>query len=207
MVRFAFTMIELVFAIVIIGITVISLPMMTQATSKGIENSLVQEAIFAASAELNLAVTYHWDENSTEVNSTDTLARVIDTGDCNSFTRLRPGHVGQPLHRRCLDSNLTRPSAIGSDLDDLDDLDDIDSVTQHIFVVSGTGSISSAHGYKNDYNSTTNVSYAAFNDTNASSHNMKKITVTIKDQLGKIITVLSTYSANIGEVDYYKRSY
>ena len=44
--RFGFTMIELIFAIVIIAISVMSLPMMTQVTNKGLEESLVQEAIF-----------------------------------------------------------------------------------------------------------------------------------------------------------------
>jgi prepilin-type N-terminal cleavage/methylation domain-containing protein len=56
--RLAFTMIELIFAIVIIAISVMSLPMMTQVTSAGIERNLVQEAIFASVAEINLATTY-----------------------------------------------------------------------------------------------------------------------------------------------------
>jgi len=201
-VRVAFTMIELIFAIVIIGITVISLPMMTQATSKGIEDNLVQEAIFAASAELNLAVTAHWDENSIEPGSTDTLARVINTGLCNNITKLRPGHISQPLHRRCLDSSAT-PIA-SSNTGAVDALEDAAHGSKNIF----TTTITDQAGYKKKYNSVVTVTPSAIFD-GANNQNMKKITVTIFDTEipPNIVTVLNTYSANIGEVDYYKRSY
>jgi len=201
-VRVAFTMIELIFAIVIIGITVISLPMMTQATSKGIEDNLVQEAIFAASAELNLAVTAHWDENSIEPGSTDTLARVINTGFCNNITKLRPGHISQPLHRRCLDSSTT-PIA-SSNTGAVDALEDAAHGSKNIF----TTTITDQAGYKKKYKSIVTVTPSAIFDE-ASNQNMKKITVTIYDTKipPNIVTVLNTYSANIGEVDYYKRSY
>ena len=47
--RQAFTLIELIFAIVIIAISVVSLPMMTQATSSGVFSNLeTQEAILKA---------------------------------------------------------------------------------------------------------------------------------------------------------------
>jgi len=65
-VKRAFTLIELIFAIVIIAITVVSLPMMTQVISKGIEKNLLQEAIFAGAAVLNESVSAKWDENSVE---------------------------------------------------------------------------------------------------------------------------------------------
>ena len=84
--RSAFTMIELIFAIVIIAISVLSLPMMNQVISKNIEGSIVQEAIFAASAELNQVVSYYWDENSME--GTATLSRVVHvvSSICNLYS-------------------------------------------------------------------------------------------------------------------------
>ena len=77
--RAAFTLIELIFAIVIIAISVISLPMMSQTVSEGIDANIVQEAIFASATELNEAVTAHWDENSIEASMPDSSARVIET--------------------------------------------------------------------------------------------------------------------------------
>jgi len=74
--RFAFTMIELIFAIVIIAISVMSLPMMAVVTQRGMENNIVQEAIFAASAELMGATSGYWDENSMQDINVSHLSRV-----------------------------------------------------------------------------------------------------------------------------------
>jgi len=104
----AFTLIELIFAIVIVAISVLSLPMMSQESSRSIENSILQEAIFAASTELMGASSGYWDLNSMEDNNVSHLSRVIDViGDCDNNNtsdrfRLRPGHIQQPLHRRCV---------------------------------------------------------------------------------------------------------
>ena len=130
--KYAFSMIELIFAIVVIGITVLNLPMITQVTSKGIENNLVQEAIFAASTELNQIVTYYWDENSLPTNNL--LSQVVWTSstDCNETTKLRPGHIDQPYHRRCIDNASLRPSSVlTSESGDLDDLDEEDIPITH----------------------------------------------------------------------------
>lgn len=208
--RYAFSMIELIFAIVIIGVSVISLPMMTQATSKAIEENLVQEAVFAASTELNQVVSYYWDENSIQGN--DSLSKVINTGDCNDISKLMPGHVNQPLHRRCLDDTTENPSpSLGFDSgespSDKNDIDDNIIVSNEAIFIATSGNVASAEGYKESYTKTVEVDYANFGTEVAADKNIKKITVTIKGEDNKTITRLSTYSANIGEVDYYKRSY
>ncbi|QSZ41027.1 prepilin-type N-terminal cleavage/methylation domain-containing protein [Sulfurimonas aquatica] len=206
MVRFAFTLIELIFAIVVIGITVVSLPMMTQVTAKGIDENIVQEAIFAATTELTETITYRWDENSLELTDPNSLSRVINTGDCNATTKLRPGHINQPLHRRCLEDTtvtVTATANLGPDAGDSDDIDD--TIHSPSSILTGT-TPGTAEGYKQDYNSSISVAYADFGTTTAASQNMKKITISISDA-GGLVTRLSAYSANIGEVDYYKRSY
>ena len=202
--RAAFTLIELIFAIVIIAISVISLPMMSQTVSEGVDSNIVQEAIFAAATELNEAVTAHWDENSIEVGMPDSSARVIEIGafcsnDSNSSTfRQMPGHINQPLHRRCLDSNATTPSnASATAVDSLDDMEHGDNN-----ITIGTAG---SEGYKEIYQSNINVAPSAnFNGVN---NNIKSIVSTVKDENGNTIALLRTYSANIGEVDYYKRNY
>lgn len=212
----AFSMIELIFAIVIIGITVISLPMVNQVISKSTESNLVQEAIFASSAEINQILSYRWDENSIQNN--DILSKVIwaSSSDCDTSTKLRPGHIDAPLHRRCLDNNTTAitPTAnLGLDTgesttNDSDDIDDFNADAKSIFIdTSGGGTIVSSKGYKNDYNSTISVSYANFDPNFTANNNIKKITITILDTNGNAVTRLRAFSANIGEVDYYKRSY
>ncbi|WP_297442988.1 prepilin-type N-terminal cleavage/methylation domain-containing protein [Sulfurimonas sp.] len=202
----AFTLIELIFAIVIIAITVISLPMMNQVVSKGIDSNIVQEAIFASATELNEVVTGHWDENSIEPNSPNSYARVIDIGGfCDNNTsspryRLMPGHINQPLHRRCLNSSATTPAnASATAVESLED-------SEHVYLPIFLGSAPSASGYKEEYKSKIevdhNITFAGSNNPN-----IKRITVTITNSNDNIISSLRTYSANIGEVDYYKRTY
>lgn len=205
--RHAFTFIELIFAIVIIAIAVVSLPAMNSVISKGVENNLVQEAIFAAATKLNEAVTAYWDENSFEASTTDSLSRVIDTGDCeNNATlsnfRQRPGHINQVYHRRCLESNATliAHSALNGNVMALEDMQNAGS----IFINMPASGVREA-GYKNNYTATVAVDVNASFD-GVANVNMKKISVTITDG-ANIITSLATYSANIGEVDYYKRNY
>ena len=201
--RDAFSLIELIFAIVIIGITVISLPMMNQVNSKGIENALVQEVIYATSAKLNQATSYNWDELD---DGNSSFSKVISNGDCNSSTKLRIGHINQPYHR-CLDDTSIRPSNIGSDGGDLDDLDDLDTITSSLFFTNGGAFVADADGYKNNYTTTISVTYADFGVTTAASKNIKKTTIIVKDLDANTVTSLSTYSANIGEANYYKRGY
>ena len=202
--RAAFTLIELIFAIVIIAISVISLPMMSQTVAEGIDANIVQEAIFASATELNEAVTAHWDENSIEVGMPDSSARVIEIGafcsnDSNSSTfRQMPGHINQPLHGRCLDSSAT--AASNASVTAVDSLDDMEHGDDNITI----GTVGS-EGYKETYQSNVLVSPSA--DFNGVDNNIKSIVSTVKDENGNTIALLRTYSANIGEVDYYKRNY
>ena len=189
--KYAFTMIELIFAIVIIAISVMSLPMVTQVTNKGIENSLAQEAVFAASADLMGVTSAYWDERSLEDSSVG-LSRVIDiSADCNDTTKLRPGHIAQAYHRRCVDSNLA--TGLGATADtNITALDDMVG-TQDVFLTTDAAT------YKEKYTSTVAVTRTG---------DVKAITVTIKKKVGgDTITSLKAQIANIGEVDIYKRTF
>lgn len=201
--RTAFTLIELIFAIVVISAAVITLPVMIQITSRSIENNIVQEAIFAASAELMGATSYYWDANSMADSNVSRLSRVIDLdGDCDNNTsnpryRLRPGHIAQPYHRRCLDA--TSPTSRGDAPSSVfPNTDNAVHGSDTIF----TDTTQNAAGYKESYKSIVSVSYV--NQTGAADANIKKITVRVTDSDDNNITVLNTYSANVGEIDYYK---
>lgn len=200
--RFAFTMIELIFAIVVISIAVITLPMMAQITSKGIEDSIVQEAIFAASAELMGATSYYWDNSrSMEDIAFSRLERVVDVdSDCDP-DRLRDGHINQPYHRRCLDSNstagvnYTTTEGTGVGL----------NRSVHGFDSMFDNQAAEASGYKKGYRS--QMVIAKGKDINGVlSNNVKELTISIDDGT-TLLTSLKIYSANIGEIDYYKRRF
>ena len=178
---------------------------MTQVISKGVEHNINQEALFAAATKLNEVLSYKWDENV--LNSGDTAtaqSKTINTGDCNSSEGQRAGYVNIMLHRKCLDDLTVRPtaaSALGSDSGEVKDIDD--AIENNASLFSATASATS---YKNNYRSSIDVIYANFGDTTAASQNMKKVTVSIyKDD--KLVTRLSSYSANIGEINYFRRNF
>ena len=64
----------------------------------------------------------------------------------------------------------------------------------------------SASGYKQDFQSDLNISYADIGDINAADKAAKYIEVTVTNN-GAVVTKLRSYTLNIGEVDYYKRTY
>jgi type II secretory pathway pseudopilin PulG len=211
--RSAFSIIELIFAIVIISIAVASVPIMTYAIGKGVENNLVQETIFAASAQMNQILSYRWDENSidesVDANATG-LAKVIDRAGSCLANRLKPGHITQPLHRRCLDDNTTSVSAattfgFGDGAEAMrDDIDDFHGVAGDLF----TATSGSQGAYKQDYTYQVNVALSDMNGTLSPVNNeAKEVTITVFDEDNNIISSLKSYTFNIGEVDYYKRMY
>ncbi len=194
----AFTMIELIFAIVIIAIAVISLPTMIQVISKGMEKNLAQEAIFGASVELMQASSGYWDANSMKDINLSDYSRVVNIdGDCNATTKLRPGHINQPFHRRCIeDTTITIPNNTTGNAD-FNTLNDFVHTAQSLFIGDAMGTA----GYKNmNYTSTLTITPLA-TDTN-----IKVLTATIKEGTN-IITVLKTEAANVGEPQYYKRTF
>ena len=199
--RHAFTFIELIFAIVIIAITIISLPMMNQAISKGIDENLVQEAIFASEAYLSEASTYAWDENSLADVNLSSYSRIINlNNECNATTKQRKGNI----HRQCLSSLTTGISTMVNGQMYAVDPNNFHS---ELYDTSQAGTGDGASGYKKtDYNISLSITTPVAFGT-APTNDMKKLSVQVTDNSnGNTIVKLSTYVANIGEVPYYHKT-
>lgn len=198
--RLAFTMIELIFAIVIISIAVVSLPVMTQTTDKNLEANIVQEAIFASEAVINESIAYYWDGNSQfDQNISGGLSRVINTGDCNATTGKRPGHV----KRQCLSNNLITPADSPAFTNAMDFLSTVYIGTSIFLNNSSTTAYAT---YKQNYTATATINRCvnagdctALDQTTPTDRDLKEIRFDISDNTG-IIVQLRAYSANIGEV-------
>jgi len=106
-----FSLIEVVFAIVIISISLMSVPMLLKQSSKSDEFSIMQEAILATSTKMGNILSYPWDSNS--YDSANAILRTLDihNGD-NELNRvttgvndnnLRQGHIYQSKRRRFFD--------------------------------------------------------------------------------------------------------
>ena len=92
--RPAIAMIELIFAIVIFGIVLMSAPMLMSTASKSGFVAIQQEAINAAATKVNMIMGYHWDESSADELFLDPILRVtsghndLDAPDVNASRRI-----------------------------------------------------------------------------------------------------------------------
>jgi len=227
--RQAFTMIELIFAIVIIAVVMLTIPTMIQVNNKALEGNVAQEAIFLVSAILSETTTYVWDDASldntgggivtSKILDRSTTPVVYTAGTPNTYygrkdinSTIRIGGLEQDMHRRFFDLNSSGTGIVP----------DGTAVT-----VSLSNPSSDLTGYKADFNVTASRVYVAdtpptivsgvgtFDFTTASTgvSNMKMTDVVIQkpvsDTNSTLVNVakLRAYTTNVGEVDYAKRRF
>lgn len=205
--RTAFTLIELIFAIVVIGIAVVSLPVMTQTTDRGLEGNVIQEGIFASATAINEAMANYWDINSQyDANISGGLSRVIETANsnCNTgFPNRSTGHV----NRRCL-SDLT--IGVANDITAASTLDNLEQVWNNTNIILNNDASTAYATYKSGYYATADVTDCSaggciqFGNI-ANNSSLKEIAFTIKNSDGDTIVLLRAYSANIGDTDIVKK--
>jgi len=214
-VREAFTMIELIYAIVVIAVVTLTIPMMIQVNNKGLEGNVAGEAIFLISSVLSEATTLVWDNRSIPGGAgatTIVLSKILDVPAGNAaYTRpggnatIRIGGLDQDLHRQFFAVVTTPLEATG-----------INNVGNS-FDSTATGE---QFGLKNSYDIKVTRTYVAdapgafvFSTVpSAVQTNVKMTEVEVKADLDgdgtkEIISVLRAYTCNIGEIDFAKRRF
>ena len=219
----AIAMIELIFAIVIMGIVMMSAPMLISTASKSGYVAIQQESINEAASQVNIILGYQWDENNTYegydpiVLTTDsTVSGLIENGT----TGLRSG-TPKESYRKFFSSTGQRGSASTIGAEDLNDMDDFDGTDVNLtqaqaggiadYIETDTINIrrtvkymsddeNGAGTYTNGGGGTLTFS-PTFTDLNTST-NIKRIQVTLTssstaEELEKTIT-LHAFSCNIG---------
>lgn len=215
----AFTLIEIIFTIIIMAGIFMVIPKIIMAATKNESFAAKQDAFFNAASLIKTASSLAWDENNTE--NLGILKTALNNIECNSSTDfIRIGSFLSANARTCKD-NL-QASAIqseeGSDYLNFDDIDDFNGM--HIDVT--------AKGEKK-YLISTDVIYlknigwigspkkltidlGAAQPSNSTS-NIKKLTTTIKYNgkksidHNKTIAAFTYYSANIGQFTLAKREW
>jgi len=211
--RKASSMIELVIAIVVMGIAVMTLPLMLERTQANNAFAMQQEAILAAKTQIGDMITYPWDENSLKNN----VIAVLDT-QSGSYQRevnttRRVGHIKQNKRRKFFTDEINA-SVIGSATNNIIDIADFD--TTNVSLITHAGEDAGALDYRFNFNMTTSVRYIndtinpanfIFPDSNISTtSNIKMITVTLQGT--EISTFrLRAYSSNIGESQLLRRDF
>lgn len=79
--RKAIAMIELIFALVVMGIAMLAIPIITSQSTKGSESAMMQESISQVAANINVVLAKYWDDANTNSNN----ERVILKTDSNNF--------------------------------------------------------------------------------------------------------------------------
>jgi len=136
----AIALVELVFAIVIIGITLLSVPNLISTATNSSSQVITQEAIANTASYINIIMSRSWDESSTKFNNP--ILKVSSGMDELSETNLSfgfkyPRRVGSALStsRRFItdlngsllsaNSTLGKEEVIDTDPDDIDDFNNI----------------------------------------------------------------------------------
>jgi hypothetical protein len=172
--RRAVAMIELIFAIVILGIVLMSAPMLISTATQSSYVALQQEAIASASAEIGMILTHQWDEGNTD--STRTASILVSVNGNDDLDQQMVGAIptgrraGTPSSssRRFFDSlggeiNATAPVNLGSDAGDTDDIDDF--ITNATTALTDEESTSTLIGDVVDKEITVAVTVNYLNDT------------------------------------------
>ena len=104
--RPAVSMIELIFAIVVIGIAIMTVPAMLTQSSKAVLISTQQEAILAGTTKMGNILSHAWDVNQTDGVRNGGYAKVVRASngdsalDVNTTTLRRVGHFEGDRRRR-----------------------------------------------------------------------------------------------------------
>ena len=212
----AFSIIELIVAIVVISIVLMNLPMMLYQSSKLSETSTLSDMLYATESQVYGVLSHRWDENTKDENTLYKVLHTNGSSDLNEFnsTKKRIGHIHAEGRRSFHLLGDINASILGADSGDNDDIDDFNLHTASI-------SASSDIDYISQFDITTNINYISdnanytstsvaftFNNTpSASKTNIKSILVTTKDSRKDTAAELKlrAYSSNIGESAYVRK--
>ena len=140
--RKAASMLELVIAIVVMGIAVMSLPLILTQSQNANAIALQQEVILATKTKLGYILSYEWDINSYDANAS--VSRVLNTtsadSDFNTTTTRRIGHVFADSRRRLRDDMLPATTDGSTEWGNvaLGDIDDFDGKDENTTIASET---------------------------------------------------------------------
>lgn len=191
--RPAIAMIELIFAIVIMGIVLMSAPMLISTATKSTFVGMQQESIATAASEMGMILTRHWDEGNTDTNDTaPILTTAGDSGlNANGTTGRRAGTPTILSHRSFfLAGGGTRAATSVANFKaegDFDDIDDFHLTTSELSTYNGDLANATIGDFI-DKNITigTTVSYIEDNTTNGATYFGSSSIITFNNPFNRI---------------------
>jgi len=236
LVRPAVAMIELIFAIVIMSIVMLSAPMFMSTASKSGYVAIQQENIGEVASQINIILGHHWDENNTDDSYHPVVLATSGDGNLSEVgtTGVRAGTPNSSFRKYVSISGQRSTStpllSLGSDAGDMDDMDDfngqlnlrdVETSTNVDYIEKGTAidlnttvtymadKPSSGDRYNNAGGGT--LSFApSFTGNAGKNTNMKRIQVTLTSSSGidelDKRITLHAFSCNIGSYQLEERN-
>jgi hypothetical protein len=218
-------MIELIFAILVMAIALLSVPAVMQQASEADVMAVQQEAVMLAATQIAIASTLRWDENSTDgTTDREYIMDASDNSGRDGFgrssatapgNRVRIGTASMSVindERRLFHNTPVQAStSLGSDTGetstaDYDDVDDLHNTSQ---TINATGSDST--DYKLTYTVSNQVDYvqntAPSTASSSASTHIKRLNVNVRSSVGgqTYDVNMSAFFSNIGSVKYGSR--
>ncbi len=227
MVRKAFTLIELVVSIVVVGIAFMTIPLFLSDSKSNDEFALEQESILAAKTKVQNITSYRWDENS--YDPVTGKIYILDTYNGDSELRryfsisgsfLNGGLVGQiavdgrrvmfdtPTYPDIFEINYTNPNDVddfnGQILTSLLDMEDsnFDYLNSRFSMGVRVGFVDDSANYQGSKSLTYNFP-SVFKSSGDSNIKMIEVNVTGVNTP----FVLRYYSCNIGESEIKHKAF
>ncbi|MDR0580440.1 MAG: prepilin-type N-terminal cleavage/methylation domain-containing protein [Campylobacteraceae bacterium] len=236
MTKRAFSLIELVVSIVIIGIVSMSFPLILRQTSNNVAFAMQQEAILEAKTYIGTILSYPWDQNSLFIDNEAYKIIVLDVQGDNSLVvsgGLRPGHIVGDLRRKmainnttgnfitiCNDNNCKDNPSIKQSMNKFNNSKEnltvviegnqknMDSILS-LTLTSTIDYVGDSPDYGSSYNDD-NVTFTFGRTPIADSTNIKRVSVNANNATAggpKVEVVLRAYSSNIGEFHLVEDKY
>ena len=137
--RRAIAMIELIFAIVIIGIVMLSAPMLIDRSTQSTYVALQQESIAAAAAQINMIMTANWDHSDTNITQGSPVLQTGSVTISNCATKQPVGVTsisGRYCHRDDIVGATLSANTLGTDGSEGAFYDDIDDYHNKDYIIS-----------------------------------------------------------------------
>jgi len=220
--RKATSMIELVIAIVVMGIAVMSLPLILTQSQNSNALALQQEAIMATKTQLAYILSYEWDENSFDANASTSRVLVTNSdNDLNATDIRRNGHVEGEKRRRLWDTSASNTQrSPDSEILGKNDIDDFNNYSETVAIASQnmdyifTLELNTSVRYFTDTatygdENLTDFSFDYASATPGNPSNIKMIAVTARDlpNRNSLNITLRAFASNIGESGILKKVY
>lgn len=211
--RKAIAMIELIFALVVMGIAMLAIPIITSQSTKGSESAMMQESISQVAANMNVVLAKYWDDANTNSGNEKVI---LKTDSTNFDTRAglisanKRINYDQPLSVVPVDaSNVVTNSAV-QDPEGSDDMSDFNGKKITLSVYDEAQKNKSYEGdyIDKDISLTTTVTFAPDNvtligDTLIYNFDPKVSPTTIpagSSNIKRVNVLLETTNANLKDI-------